>query len=666
MWIHRYVTYVTNCLSLRVCFGVLFSVSLCAIYWFNREIAFITTVIIHDTRMTRDLFLNSKCTMPVLDPYDKRVIAIVKRQTHLPVDCSRSYTTSITSIISNECLKVDKRILLTHYKTTVECQFKYIRRPFPAQDDDHNVNSTGSNLPLDGECQPLSESDNFVIVECFDQKQKITFINYHIYIGASSIKKIASRTKSLLKNNANPPPNVFLFGLDSTSGSNFIRALPKTRQFLRDTLGVVELKGYNKVADNTFPNLIPFLTGNTYEELTWSVGKYLDRLFFFDSFPLIWKEFSSQGYVTHMAEDAPGIAMFNGGRRGFRKQPVDYYMRPFWIEIENSLLFNMSSDLCLGGVPRHQFLLNWTLQFFRKCQRENVPFFSLLWETEIAHGFPNHLSILDADISHFFQQAHKEGHFNNTVFIMFGDHGSRWGDLRQTQVGKYEDRLPMNVVYLPFWMRRKHSDLFLNLRNNADKLTTHFDTHETLLDLLRIKNSQRYQGDPRKRGISFLRRIPKDRTCAEAGVESHWCACLQHQPISNRSTEASRVSRHLVTHINNIISRFRGPCAVLSLKYIKSIFTMQPNERFLSFTRASWYGQPSFGQKPTLSILDYFITIVTHPGDAMFEATVQIDKEHGSIAVTADISRLNAYKEQAVCTNNPAIRKYCFCKSILK
>lgn len=54
---------------------------------------------------------------------------------------------------------------------------------------------------------------------------------------------------------------VAVVGLDSVSRLNFMRQLPKSFKVITDTLDGVVLKGFNKVGENTFPNLIPILTG---------------------------------------------------------------------------------------------------------------------------------------------------------------------------------------------------------------------------------------------------------------------------------------------------------------------------------------------------------------------------------------------------------------------
>lgn len=50
---------------------------------------------------------------------------------------------------------------------------------------------------------------------------------------------------------------------------------------------------------------------------------------YFDDWPLVWKIFSDEGYVTLFAEDRPDISTFNyfGWLRGFKYPPTDHYFR---------------------------------------------------------------------------------------------------------------------------------------------------------------------------------------------------------------------------------------------------------------------------------------------------------------------------------------------------
>lgn len=52
-------------------------------------------------------------------------------------------------------------------------------------------------------------------------------------------------------------PNIMVIGIDSLSRLNFHRQMNKSVSVLLNQLGAIEFFGYNKLEDNTYPNLIP-------------------------------------------------------------------------------------------------------------------------------------------------------------------------------------------------------------------------------------------------------------------------------------------------------------------------------------------------------------------------------------------------------------------------
>ena len=79
-------------------------------------------------------------------------------------------------------------------------------------------------------------------------------------------------------------PNVLFVGIDSVSRLQFDRHFPITARNIISGQGFHTMYGYNKVADNTFPNLTPLLTGHYVEDL-WNETMNEP----FDYFPFIWK-----------------------------------------------------------------------------------------------------------------------------------------------------------------------------------------------------------------------------------------------------------------------------------------------------------------------------------------------------------------------------------------
>jgi hypothetical protein len=109
--------------------------------------------------------------------------------------------------------------------------------------------------------------------------------------------------------------------------------------------------------------------------------------------------------------------------------------------------------------------------------------------------------------------------------------------------GRIEERLPSMLISIPHWFRERFPTAISNLQTNAhNRLTTPYDLHEMLLDLLEpesllrsemlVKRSEdlEYSEDIKSgrnftRGISLFLPISSNRTCEQAGIDLHWCTC---------------------------------------------------------------------------------------------------------------------------------------------
>jgi hypothetical protein len=121
--------------------------------------------------------------------------------------------------------------------------------------------------------------------------------------------------------------NVLVLGIDAMSRHDMLHQLPLTVNSL-EAVGAVSLQGYNKVGHNTFPNIIPLLTGLKPEELHKACPRK-DYAHPFDACPFVWKQYAAHGFRTVYAEDCTIISTMNYAKGGFRQQPTDYYARAF-------------------------------------------------------------------------------------------------------------------------------------------------------------------------------------------------------------------------------------------------------------------------------------------------------------------------------------------------
>ena len=237
--------------------------------------------------------------------------------------------------------------------------------------------------------------------------------------------------------------NILMIGFDSTSRLAWMRNVPKTYDYLVNILGATVMEGYNIVGDGTPRALIPILTGHTEWELPES-HRGVKGARTMDGHPWIWDDLKRLGYVTQYAEDKHKMGTFTFGMVGFQKQPVDHYMRTYYLQSEK--LGGLSRRLCTGSVPRHVVFLNYARELYRTYPA-HMRKFSFLFHVELSHDSTNLLQLADDDLVEFLKDMNGAGHLDNTVLIMMADHGQRFTRVRRTVQGKWG---VVSVVFVPF------------------------------------------------------------------------------------------------------------------------------------------------------------------------------------------------------------------------
>ncbi|KAK3605767.1 hypothetical protein CHS0354_033969 [Potamilus streckersoni] len=466
------------------------------------------------------------------------------------------------------------------------------------------------------------------------------------------LKKAKSRVMGL---------NVLIFGLDSMSHLAWQRKLPKTYSYLKDSLGSVILNGYNIVGDATTAALIPMLTGKTETELP-DVRKKAMGSGPLDQYPLIWKDFRHHGYVTMFAEDEPSIGAFNLRLNGFKNQPTDHYMRQFWQALWDSEIRHESQRYCTGPDPHHKFLLQYVQDFFLKYQ--SIPKFAFVFGSELTHWDNNPGEFMDEDFRDFLHHMKMLGLLGNTVLIVMADHGARYSRVRKTVQGKMEERLPFMSFLFPDWFKKKYPKQIKNLIQNSNRLATPFDIHETLLDILYLGRERSFNGK-NKHGISLLKEIPKNRSCASAHIDIHWCTCLQQIELQTTDTYVMQSANKLIWLINKLLIPVFKFCATLRIKKIMQAYLLVPNEKVLRFTKTEDEDNrvANFSRDINLDVAHLQLTVETAPNNGLYEATVQVNMTKGLYSIAGDISRIDLYGDQPACIQDtyPDLRKYCYC-----
>ena len=558
-------------------------------------------------------------------------------------------------------ISIDYDILLKYYnekRKNISCTYRPIlRNPGPEDKKPDSKYSFGSYKKLQFN---VTLEDEFIFVNCSLKYAR----NVTQFIALTPLKNEIERIKAPKSKNLSEesPLSIIILGIDSVSKLNFLRHFKKTLAFLRENLFYYELKGYTKVGDNTFPNLVPLFTGHFQEEY-WN-GSVTN--IFFDDVPFIWKNYSERGYRTFYAEDAPNIGTFHYLKKGFRRPPTDYYFRPFALAVEKLITDPDGKAQCLNSVLEIDILFNYFRDFVMTM--EGRPFFAYAFSTRLTHDKLNLAGYADEPTARLLKSLHSEGVLNKTLLIFLSDHGIRFGSIRQTYIGKFEERMPFIFLFFPPWFMNKYPEYEKNLHVNQDRLTTPFDVHATLVHMLQLNRQPSLELNETlskitPHGISLLDPISKKRTCEMASIKPHWCTCQTHEPVPITDTVVINCANALVDTLNKILKPFADECATLTLRYIIEARCGQVSDvvlRFLEQKNRLMNRPLIFGRKIKAPV-DYLIIVKVNPSEGIFEGTVRYDDEEGTYKVLDAISRLDRYGNQSICMKDSRLRKFCFC-----
>ena len=624
-----------------------------------------------------------KCQHPTLNPFDPSVMQFYSK--HPPVNCSAA--TPDWVYVTNGTFHISPQATLRHGRVT--CEYSAILR-----DGDFAVRYGPPVKPMqDG--QPIQT--DFFKVSCVSE-DGAQYSNIHSAVAwnpavharlrsyAANRSETGAESRAQQSEQTRPAPphappsalprappsaeglplSVFMFGFDSLSRMAWQRYLPRTRRYLLQELGGLELQGYNIVGDGTPSALLPILTGKMEEELPEARRGFAGAKPV-DNHPWIWKEFSRRGYVTAWAEDGQNVGTMQYRMLGFEQPPTDHYTRPFFLAAEKE--YKRHLPLCSGATPRHVRFMNWFRDLFDMYDR--YPKFFFGFHVEMSHNDNNKVQALDDDLLAFLQGLEAKGHLNSTLLILMADHGARFGFIRATAQGKLEERMPYFSFRFPLWFRRQYPDIVRNMEVNAKRLTTPFDIHPTFLDILHYRGPAK--ADISRRAVSLFSQIPKERTCSDAEVTPHWCACLEWQPVNQSDTLVVSAVREAVARINQFTQPQRSKCAELTLSQItgSSLYVCTQNDTKAQQKIDKYWNQY---KKPSDGRFDgtacgagteiYQVSFITVPGEGHFEVLCYRDAVSGSFIVSdTEISRINKYGSQPACitASLPHLRPYCYC-----
>ncbi|CAG7724308.1 unnamed protein product [Allacma fusca] len=245
------------------------------------------------------------------------------------------------------------------------------------------------------------------------------------------------------------PPSVLIVGIDSVSRLHMMRSLPGTRKMLK-AHDFVEMKGYTKIGENTFPNMMGGMGGMKFEDYPCWKTRHAKL----DNCPFIWKNFSRNNYITGLIEDSAALGTFNFMKTGFVEQPTDYYLRPITTAYHGNINLETTYRGCVSGMNQTDFMMKYMREVIAGINNE-IPYFIWAWFTTVAHDDFNDLQLVDNTFKRNLQELiHSEG--KDTVILFISDHGYRFGKFRESFIGYYEESLPFFFIRLPPRLKHKY------------------------------------------------------------------------------------------------------------------------------------------------------------------------------------------------------------------
>ncbi|XP_028161246.1 uncharacterized protein LOC114353432 isoform X2 [Ostrinia furnacalis] len=588
------------------------------------------------------------CEIPVLDPFNKEVTQFLKEPKKVTCkgqDWVKCYFSECRVV--QEILDTTRDIVCTYRDIIYESDQKYY---------------LGS--PVDvymTDPYTLTKSDH-VKIKCVG-----THLNSILPSKWNGVAVGYRKDLPSIPPPKNPDPiSVLIFGYDSLSKNGFIRRMPKTHKYIVEQMEATILHGYNIVGDGTPAALFPILSGYTELEMPDVRKKVKNNNHTLDIKKFIFHRVKQHGYRTAYYEDSPWIGTFQYRFNGFNGQPADHYLRAFFQEDAKTSF----QTYCVGDTPRHRIMMNITEQFLHQPD----PKFIFTFIADVTHDNINMISWADDATVDFLTNFKRMGRHKDTLLLFMGDHGTRYANVRKTLQGRLEERLPVMAILLPENLVKKRPSASKALEHNAGVLTTPHDVHAMILDALGLSEQTRdyrVAGADLPRAMSLLEPIPKNRSCSEAGIEPHWCACVSWKNVTVGDPMHDRVANALVDFINELTLPVRDQCVPRTLTSISWVMKQQPNKGVMEFKESKdadgYVG--AFGPSIKPITENYQVKITVGPGTGVYEATLTHRTAEEKFTVDVrDISRTNMYHHEPDCIHltHPHLNMFCYCKNQVK
>ena len=280
----------------------------------------------------------------------------------------------------------------------------------------------------------------------------------------------------------------------------------------------------------------------------------------------------------------------------------------------------------------------------------------------MTHDRLNYARFCDAPYSQLMKRMKAKGDLDNSVLVFFSDHGLRFGSFAASEVGDKENNLPFLYVAFPKWFQRQFPELVANVRNNARKLTTHFDLRKTLLHLLHLQtNNTAWKndfGDGSQTAYSLMTdEIPSGRSCEDAGIADAFCSCYTLKDVDTKSEAAHHAGSAFVEQLNNALKNVSDICVELKMEKVKKCKKIEGRDKYKLHVKTLPVG-----------LFEGWVEFKHKPGKSGEGKQNGGKGEHVHDTIVnvkiGEVARLDSYKDTSYCVwkRNVALKELCYCR----
>ena len=583
--------------------------------------------------------LDKECIFPEVNPFDPYILDIagLKKGT---LTCNGHFLPEIT-YIDGLSIRINASRAQIPSKLVI-CKYRNITR-VPYKDNSFSFSQWSESFT---ESINITEEHEFIHVKCNDRQVTDYTLSNSFYSLVPKRAHLNALYKALLyKRRVEFKPketlNIVAVALDGLPRHQMVRSMPKTYKLLTQEFKSFDFTMHGQTGDNTFPNMLSLLSANSYEEIKkWWSAKIPQ-----DVFNLIWHDFENAGYRTLFTEDNPTKGGFYWTGNQFLYPQTSYWNRPLELAMEKEKDFLWKKGWCIGSRSIVEYHLDYLTRFLDTFPADPVACMTII--SEITHLNIANAALVDDHIFNFYKILETKGHLNNSLVVFFSDHGSRWGKIRETHNGVVESRNPFLILTFPLWFLKKYPQIARNLETNTRRLTTHFDTRLTLLDILYFKAQEPIPPFKGKHGRCLFQEIPKNRTCADASIPEEHCLCgLKVEKYLNLTyPEVSILAKSLLFAVKQ--KSDPENCEEYSLGKVLHVGVLD---------------LPNISNQKSRISLTYSVRLSVEPGGAIFESTITMNPKTNETAIRGGIIRLNMYRGEVECQPSPSQQMYCYCK----